>query len=54
MLKSKKPQFTCSYCSRIFHDPIELPCSHNLCRQHLTENNVIKEQNKMWRMQSRV
>jgi hypothetical protein len=42
MLKSKS-QFTCSYCSRIFHDPIELPCSHNLCRQHLTENNVIKE-----------
>jgi hypothetical protein len=42
MLKSKS-QLTCSYCSRIFHDPIELPCSHNLCRQHLTENNVIKE-----------
>jgi hypothetical protein len=43
MLKSQKSQLTCSYCSRIFHDPIELPCSHNLCRQHLTENNVIKE-----------
>jgi hypothetical protein len=42
MLKSKS-QLTCSYCSRIFHDPIELPCSHNLCRQHLAENNVIKE-----------
>jgi hypothetical protein len=42
MLKSKS-QWTCSYCSRIFKDPIELPCSHNLCRQHLAENNVIKE-----------
>jgi hypothetical protein len=45
MLKSKS-QLTCSYCSRILRDPIELPCEDNICRQHLTENAVIK-QNKI-------
>jgi hypothetical protein len=34
-----KSTLTCSYCSKIFHDPIELPCSHNLCKQHLFEKN---------------
>jgi hypothetical protein len=38
-----KSSLTCSYCSKIYKDPIELPCSHNLCKEHLAENNVIKE-----------
>jgi len=38
-----KSSLTCSYCSKIFKDPIELPCSHNLCKGHLTEKNVAKE-----------
>ena len=32
-----KTSLTCSYCSKIFHDPIELPYSHNLCQSHLVE-----------------
>jgi hypothetical protein len=32
-----KSTLTCSYCSRIFKDPIELPCSHHLCKEHLVE-----------------
>jgi hypothetical protein len=41
-----KSQVTCSYCSRIFKDPILLPCGDSICRQHLTERDVIK-QNKI-------
>ncbi len=38
-----KSTLTCSYCSKIFKDPIELPCGHNLCNEHLTEKSVIKQ-----------
>jgi hypothetical protein len=38
-----KSTLTCSYCLKIFKDPIELPCSHNLCKQHLTEKSVVKD-----------
>jgi hypothetical protein len=38
-----KSSLTCSYCSKIFKDPIELPCKHHLCSQHLTEKDVVKE-----------
>jgi hypothetical protein len=41
-----KSSLTCSYCSKILKDPIELPCSHNLCREHFTEKDVAK-QNKI-------
>jgi hypothetical protein len=41
-----KSALTCSYCSKIFKDPIELPCSYNLCRGHLTEKSVA-QQNKI-------
>jgi hypothetical protein len=37
-----KSSLTCSYCSKIFQDPIEQPCSHNLCKGHLSEKNVVK------------
>jgi hypothetical protein len=43
MLKS---QLTCSYCSRIYKDPILLPCGDTICRQHLTERDIVK-QNKI-------
>ena len=45
MLKSKSHihDLTCSFCSKIFQDPIELPCSHSLCKQHLAETNVLKQ-----------
>jgi hypothetical protein len=43
MLKSKKSQLTCSYCSKIFKDPVELPCEDSICRQHLIERSVVKE-----------
>jgi hypothetical protein len=41
-----KSILTCSFCSKIFKDPIELPCSHNLCQEHLLEKDVVK-QNKI-------
>ena len=34
---------TCSYCSKIFKDPIELPCKDNLCKEHLVEKDVVKQ-----------
>ena len=40
MLKLKS-QLTCSHCSRIFKDPIELPCDENICREHLSEKAIV-------------
>ena len=42
MLNSKH-QLTCSYCSRIFRDPIDLPCDDSICHEHLSERDVVKE-----------
>jgi hypothetical protein len=42
MLKSKA-NWTCSYCSKILKDPILLPCEENICRQHLKEKDVVKQ-----------
>jgi hypothetical protein len=38
-----KSSLTCSYCSKLFQDPIELPCYHNLCKGHLGEKEVVKQ-----------
>jgi hypothetical protein len=46
MLKSQNSLLTCSYCSKIFRDPILLPCGDSICRQHLKESDVVK-QNKI-------
>jgi len=37
-----KSQSTCSYCSRIFRDPIILPCDDSICREHISEKDVVK------------
>ena len=42
MLKLKS-KLTCSFCSRIFKDPIELPCEDIICREHLSDRDVVKE-----------
>ena len=42
MLKLKE-NLKCSYCSKIFKDPILLPCDDTICRAHLSERDVIKE-----------
>jgi hypothetical protein len=42
MLKLKS-QLTCSYCSKIAKDPIELPCEDLICRKHLSERDVAKK-----------
>ena len=41
-----RSQFTCSYCSKILKDPILLPCEESICREHLSERSVVK-QNKI-------
>jgi hypothetical protein len=43
MFKSKKSQLTCSYCSKIYKDPIILPCGDSICREHISERDVVKE-----------
>jgi hypothetical protein len=45
MLKLKS-QLTCSYCSKILKDPILLPCEESICREHLSERSLVK-QNKI-------
>ena len=42
-----KSTLTCSHCSKIFKDPIELPCKHNLCKRHLTEKTTTNKSKKM-------
>ena len=37
-----KSRLTCANCSRIFKDPIELPCNHSICREHLNEDSLRK------------
>ena len=41
-----KSSLTCSYCSKIFKDPIELPCEDFICQEHLTDR-IVKKQNKI-------
>jgi uncharacterized Zn-finger protein len=41
-LFKSKSQLTCSYCSRIFKDPILLPCHNLICREHLKVETVVK------------
>ena len=43
MLKSQESQLTCSYCSKIVKDSIELPCEDSICLEHLSERDVVKE-----------
>jgi hypothetical protein len=42
-MNNLKSSLTCSYCSKIYKDPIELPCKHNLCNGHLVEKDVVKQ-----------
>ena len=42
MLISPKSQLTCSYCSRIYKDPIDLPCGDSICLEHLSDKDVLK------------
>jgi hypothetical protein len=42
MLKLKS-QLTCSYCSKIFKDPILLPCEDSICQEHLSHRDVVEE-----------
>jgi hypothetical protein len=42
-MNNLKATLTCSYCSKIFKDPIELPCKHILCKEHLTEKDIVKQ-----------
>ena len=37
-----KSSLTCSKCLKLFKNPIELPCNHSVCNEHLSENNIIK------------
>ena len=41
-----KSSLTCSNCSKIFKDPVELPCQDLICKEHLNEKEVLK-QNKI-------
>ena len=38
-----KQSLTCPNCSKIFKDPVELPCDDFICREHLYDKDVIKE-----------
>jgi hypothetical protein len=41
MLKSKS-QVTCSFCSKIFKNPIVLPCDDSICLEHLKDRDIVK------------
>ena len=37
-----KSHLTCSYCSKIVKSPILLPCDDCICREHLSERDIVK------------
>ena len=37
-----KSNFTCLFCQKIYKEPIEFPCEHLICREHLLERDVVK------------
>ena len=41
MLKSKS-SLTCSYCSKIYVEPVELPCGDLICNEHLNVKEVVQ------------
>ena len=41
-----KSNFICSFCSKIFKSPKELPCKDLICQDHLSERSLVK-QNKI-------
>jgi hypothetical protein len=41
-----KQSLTCSYCSKIYKNPIELPCEDCICREHLKDKKVL-DKNKI-------
>ena len=40
---SLKLLMKCLYCSKIFKDPISLPCGDTICEEHLKETNILKQ-----------
>jgi hypothetical protein len=40
---SLKVDLTCSYCSKILKDLVELPCQDLICKEHLKEKEVIQK-----------
>ena len=40
---NSKADYVCSYCSRIFKNPILLPCLHTICEHHLKEITVLRD-----------
>jgi hypothetical protein len=45
-MEKLKLNLTCSYCKKIFKNPVELPCEDLICKEHLNDKEVIK-QNKI-------
>ena len=41
--KKLKSSLTCSYCSKIFKNPIELPCDDLICKEHLNAKEVVQK-----------
>ena len=41
-----KQSLTCLNCTNIYKDPVELPCKDLICKEHLKEKEVLK-QNKI-------
>jgi hypothetical protein len=42
-MQSTKSSVVCSYCSKIYKEPIFLPCKHSICQEHLKEKEVLKQ-----------
>ena len=42
MSATLKQNLSCPQCTRIFRDPIVLPCGHTLCKEHLRSSTTIE------------
>jgi hypothetical protein len=42
-MPKRKSMCTCSFCSKIFKDPIILPCKDSICVEHLSDRDIVKQ-----------
>ena len=42
-----KSNLVCSFCNKIYKDPIELSCGDLICHGHLTERDALRQNNKI-------
>jgi hypothetical protein len=49
-MSKRKADWTCSYCSNILKDPIELPCGETICLEHFEKKVIVLKKELEWKL----